>query len=310
MFIIWHYNNLTLLDISSHSGFLEEIKVKRIKLPKRASRAELANLGDLTYSIQEKGLLQPIIVRPLDDTSCFEVVAGNRRLQACNNLQCSKILCHIVDLDDKEAYEVSIVENVQHKTLEVVEEAEAFNRYVSDYGYGGVSELARKIGKSPSYVSRRISLLKLPKEIQKQLLRQRKNASIAQELFSLDAQDKERLTNLIVDKNLTRENVRAIISKLNYSINDEEPLLSFYSDKIRHEHIIERTLMKCITSFKVCMTRIDQILDDVDQNDWLLREVLMQYRQSVHKEIDSLLRVKKKMRVMIARYPNCKLNVQ
>jgi len=58
------------------------------------------------------------------------------------------------------------------------------------------------------------------------------------------------------------------------------------------------------------MTRIDQILDDVDQNDWLLREVLMQYRQSVHKEIDSLLRVKKKMRVMIARYPNCKLNVQ
>jgi hypothetical protein len=125
----------------------------------------------------------------------------------------------------------------------------------------------------------------------------------------LDAQDRERLTNLIVDKNLTRENVRAIISKLNYSINDEEPLLSYYSDKIKHEHIIERTLMKCIASFKVCMTRIDQILDDVDQNDWLMREVLMQYRQSVHKEIDSLLRVKKKM-MRIARYPNCKLKVQ
>src|SRR5215207_7362532 len=310
MLIKWHYHNQILLHVSSHSGFLEEIKAKRIKLPKTALRAELGNVGDLTCSIQEKGLLQPIIVRPLDNTSYFEVVAGNRRLQACNNLQCSKILCHIVDLDDKEAYEVSLVENIQHKTLEVVEEAEAFNRYVSDYGYGGISELARKIGKSPSYVSRRISLLKLPKEIQKQLLRQRKSASIAQELFSLDAQDKESLTNLIVDKNLTRENVRAIISELNYSINDEEPLLSYYSNKIRHEHTIERTLTKLITSFKVCMARIDQILDDVDQNDWFLREVLMQYRQSVHKEIDSLLRVKKKMMMTIARYPNRKLKVQ
>jgi ParB family transcriptional regulator, chromosome partitioning protein len=299
-----------LLDSGSQSGFLEEIKLRQIKLPERAIRAELGNLDELTCSIQEKGLLQPIVVRPLNDTSYFEVVAGNRRFQACNNLQCRKILCHIVYLDDKQAYEVSLVENVQHKTLELVEEAEAFNKYVSDYGYGGISELARKIGKSPSYVSRRISLLKLPKEIQKQLLRQRKSASIAQELFSLDAQDKERLANLIVDKNLTRENVRSIITELNYSIKDEEPLLSYYSNKIRHEQIIERTLMKCITSFKVCMARIDQILDDIDQNDWLLREVLMQYRQSVHKEIDSLLRVKKKMMMMVARYPNCKLKVQ
>ncbi len=60
--------------------------------------------------------------------------------------------------------------------------------------------LPRKIGKSPSYVSRRISLLKLPKEIQEQLLRQRKNASIAQELFSSDAQGKKRLTNFLLSQ--------------------------------------------------------------------------------------------------------------
>src|SRR5215203_1100557 len=301
---------LNMLDTDSRSGIIEEIRVKHIKLPERTLRAEIGNLDELKYSIQEKGLLQPIVVRPLDNNSHFEVVAGNRRFRACITLQCKKILCHVVDLDDKEAYEVSLVENVQHKTLELVEEAEAFNKYVSDYGYGGVSELARKIGKSPSYVSRRISLLKLPKEIQKQLLRQRKSASIAQELFSVNDQGMKSLTNLIVDKNLTREDVRAIISDLNYSINDEEPLLSFYSNKIKHERIIERAFMKCITSFKVCMIRIDQILDDVDQNDWLLREVLMQYRQSVHKEIDSLLRVKKKMMMTIARYPNRKLKVQ
>src|SRR5215213_74135 len=301
MFITGHFYDSILLDINHHSGILEEIKIKQIKSPERAIRAVLGNLDELICSIRDRGLLQPIVVRPLDNTSYFEVVAGNRRLEACNNLQCRKILCHIIYLDDKEAYEVSLVENVQHKTLELIEEAEAFNKYVDDYGYGGVSELARKIGKSPSYVSRRISLLKLPKEIQEQLLRQRKNASVAQELFALETKDKESLTNLIVDQNLTRENVRAIISKLNYKENDEEPLLSYYSNKIKHQHIIERTLTKCIMSFKVCMMRIDQILDDVDdESDWLLREVLMEYRQSVHKEIDSLLRVKKKM---VARYP-------
>jgi ParB family transcriptional regulator, chromosome partitioning protein len=287
---------LILIDIGSHSGFLEEIKVKHIKLPDRALRTQLGNLDELTGSIRENGLLQPIVVRPLDNTSNFEVVAGNRRLQACNNLQCRKILCHIIYLDDKEAYEVSLIENVQHKTLELIEEAEAFNKYVDDYGYGGVSELARRIGKSASYVSRRISLLKLPKEIQEQLLRQRKNASVAQELFSLDAQDKERLTNLIVDQNLTRENVRAIISELNYAENDEEPLLSYYSIKMRRQHIMERMLIKCITSYKVCMTRIDEIIEYVDEeDDWILREVLMHYRQFTHQQIDTLLRVKKKM---------------
>ena len=295
MFITWHFYCPILLDIASHSGFLEEIKVKQIKLPERALRAGMGDLDELTYSIQEKGLLQPIVVRPLDNNSYFEVVAGNRRFQACISLQCRKILCHIVDLDDKEAYEVSLVENVQRKTLDLIEEAEAFNKYVSHYGYGGVSELARKIGKSPSYVSRRISLLKLPKEIQEQLLRQRKNASIAQELFSLDAQGKKRLTNLIVDQNLTRDSVREIISKLNYTAKDEEPLQSYYSTSMRRQHIMERMLTKCITSFKVCMMRIDEIVEYVDEDDWVLKEVFMQYRQFAHQQIDSLLGVKKKM---------------
>jgi ParB family chromosome partitioning protein len=192
------------------------------------------------------GLLQPIVVRPLDNTSCFEVVAGSRRFQACNNLQCRKILCHIVDLDDKEACEISLIENVQHKTLEVIEEAEAFQKYVSDYGYGGILELVRKIGKSPSYVSRRISLLELPCEIQELLLRHRKNASIAQEPFSLTGADKNRLTNFIVDKNLTRDNVREVIRELNHTLNDEGPFISYYSNRIRHQCYMERTLMKSL----------------------------------------------------------------
>ena len=69
---------------------------------------------------------------------------------ACEILRWRKIPCHIVELDDKRAFEYSLVENIQRQTLSVIEEAEAFKVYVADFGWGGVSELARKIGKSPS----------------------------------------------------------------------------------------------------------------------------------------------------------------
>jgi len=76
-----------------------------------------------------------------------------------------------------------LVENLQHETLDPIEEAQAFKRYVEEYGYGGVTELARRIGKSPSYVSRRIALLSLPDDVREELLRRRKSSGVAQEYF-------------------------------------------------------------------------------------------------------------------------------
>lgn len=97
-------------------------------------------------SIQQKGLLEPIVVRPVE--KAFEVVAGNRRFEACKKLGWRSIPCHVVELDDKEAFEVSILENVQRETLNPIEEGRAYRNYVDECGYGGESELARKIGKS------------------------------------------------------------------------------------------------------------------------------------------------------------------
>jgi ParB family transcriptional regulator, chromosome partitioning protein len=63
-----------------------------------------------------------------------------------------KIPCHILELDDKNAFEISLVENIHRKTLSPIEEAEAFKAYISDFGWGGMSDLATKIGKSKSYI--------------------------------------------------------------------------------------------------------------------------------------------------------------
>jgi ParB family transcriptional regulator, chromosome partitioning protein len=74
-------------------------------------------------------------------------------------LKLRKLSCHIIELSDKEAYEVGLVENLQHKTMNPVEESIAFKKYVEGYGWGGVSELSRRIGKSQEFVTKRIQLL-------------------------------------------------------------------------------------------------------------------------------------------------------
>jgi len=139
-------------------GVIEDLPISEIKLPINQLRSQ-QNLDELSISIAQKGLLQPIIVRTVDNKPFYEIVAGCRRYLACKKIGRRKVTCEITDLNDKEAFEVSIIENVQRMTLAAMDEAKAFKTYVSDYGWGGVSELAAKLGKSVSYVTKRICCL-------------------------------------------------------------------------------------------------------------------------------------------------------
>jgi ParB family chromosome partitioning protein len=104
-------------------------------------------IDELASSIRQNGLLQPIIVRMQDNS--FEIVAGNRRYNACKRLGWRKILCHVVELEDREAFEFALTENIQRRTLDPLEEAKAFKVYVQDFGWGGVSALAAKNFQKP-----------------------------------------------------------------------------------------------------------------------------------------------------------------
>ena len=125
------------------AGLIEDIDIYRIKQPPECYRSSSSNVSELASSIKLKGLLQPIIVRTKRD-GYFEMVAGNRRLQACKMIGWRKIICHIVELDDKQAFEISLIENIHRKTLNPIEEAQAFRSYVNDLGWGGISDLAAK----------------------------------------------------------------------------------------------------------------------------------------------------------------------
>ena len=283
------------------SGYVEQVEVRRIHHSRFPIRTESGSLEDLMASIIEKGLLQPVIVRPLSDG--FEVVAGNRRLEACKKLRLGKIPCHVVELEDREAYEVSLLENIQRKTLSAMEEAVAFRNYARDFGFGGVSELARRIGKSHSYVSRRIAMLDLPIGIREEIALQHITPSVASELLPLGQEGRDEASEIVSrSKAMTRDEVRSLAKHLREEVEDAgtgATQSSLYEQERVKAYTIDRTISKCMASLRENMRRFaDAIssLDDADEKEWQIREVLMWYRQTMSDEIDRLHVLRKKLK--------------
>jgi ParB family chromosome partitioning protein len=257
----------------------------------------LDNLDELADSIKQQGLLQPIIVRPMDHE--YEVVAGNRRLAAARLLKLRSITCHIVELTDKEACEVSIVENVQRKTMNPMEEAIAFKRHVERSGWGGVSELAKRIGRSQEFVTKRIQLLRLPQKIQEEIIRQRINPSVALELLPLSKDVIEPLTDLVMLNKLTKYEARRMVRINSRSVNGKsEEKNGTISEK--ELHLLDRTLRKTIATLKSSLVNFDDIIEDTNDR-WIIKELLMQYRQIIHGDIDTFLKLRKKIATKIPR---------
>ena len=137
---------------------LENIPIAEIIEPHYPLRSQLNNIAELESSITEIGLLHPIIV--CVELERFRIITGYRRFTACKNLGWKSITCYVIEVkDQKTAFEIALVENLQRSTLSLMEEAHAYKTYVNGFGWGGISELSTKIGKSISYVSRRIRLL-------------------------------------------------------------------------------------------------------------------------------------------------------
>src|SRR5215216_808317 len=129
----------TLSHSHMTSGIIEDLDIYHMRHASGFYRAfSHVEVSTLSYSIAQKGLLQPIIVRPKEEY--YEIIAGNRRFEACKSLGWRKITCHILDLTDKDAFEVSLTENIQRKSLNPLEEALAFKMYVKDFGWGGISD--------------------------------------------------------------------------------------------------------------------------------------------------------------------------
>jgi len=148
------------------------LPLDKVKPAKRQPRQEVSEkeLRELTRSIKEKGFIQPIVAREISGGS-YEIVAGERRYQAAKSLGLKEIPTIIKELDDKEAFVLAIVENLQRQDLNPIEEAEAFKRLIEDFDFS-LEDIAKFVGKDKTTVVNVLRLLKLPEKI-KEAVRKR-----------------------------------------------------------------------------------------------------------------------------------------
>jgi ParB family chromosome partitioning protein len=284
----------------SHLGVLMDISISKIRHSGLQVRADLDGLEDLASSMKEHGLLQPIVVRPMRRE--YEVVAGNRRLAAAKLLKLRKISSHMIDLTDKEAFEIGLVENVHHKTMNPIEEALAFDRYSKDLGWGGISDLSKRIGKSQEFVTKRIQLLRLPQNIRNEIIRQRISPSIALELLPLNVEGMQELAETVIKNPLTKMEVRNIVRSSTYKkkeVSEFDPPVTKFSNE-QELFLIDKTLRKSIALMKSTLVNFDEIVSNVN-DDWILKELLMQYRMIIHGDIDTFLKLRKRLRMKVPR---------
>ena len=144
------------------------------------------NLNELTNSIKERGIIQPIIVRKSsDDNSKFEIIAGERRWLAAQKLGLHNVPVVITEADDLKSLEFAIVENVQRHDLNPMDEAKGYKRLINEFSYDQ-DKVSKFIGKSRSYITNSLRLLSLPIEIIKFIEKQKLTAGHAKILVGLD----------------------------------------------------------------------------------------------------------------------------
>ena len=165
-------------------------------------------LNDLANSIREKGVLQPILVRPIaSETNAFEIVAGERRWRAAQLAKLHDVPVVVREISDSESLELAIIENVQRADLNAIEEAAAYHELMDRFAYTQ-EKLAQEVGKSRSHVANTIRLLKLPERVKAMIRDGRLSAGHARTLVG--APDAEARAKAIVEAGL---NVREAEAK-------------------------------------------------------------------------------------------------
>lgn len=162
---------------------------------------DMASLEDLARSIAEKGILQPLIVRPAPDhASMYEIVAGERRWRAAQMAKLHQVPVLVRDFDDTEVLEVAIIENIQRADLNPVEEASGYHQLMQKFGHTQ-EKLAEALGKSRSHIANSIRLLSLPDEVLGYLREGRLSSGHARALITLE--DPAAIARQVIQKSLS-----------------------------------------------------------------------------------------------------------
>jgi ParB family chromosome partitioning protein len=181
-----------------------------------------------------------------------------------------------------QTFEVSLIENIHRKSILPLDEARAYKKYIFDNGWGSVSELASKIGKSSSYITKRMALLDLSSDVQEWIKNFSLKPSIAEEISTIKDPNKQSiLADLIVKRHLTTMNARQLVKEdTSYFCENSEVL------EVRGDH---QSFNKAIVALRVAMSKIAGAIEDEERNI-LVYELLMHHKRLLHDQIDNILK--------------------
>jgi ParB family chromosome partitioning protein len=190
-----------------HCG-IEEIIPNRSQPRKHFDESKLQELAE---SIKEKGILEPLIVRRTDQG--YELIVGERRWRAAQKAGMKEVPVMVKEVKGKEAFEISLIENLQREDLNPIEAAEAFKHLIDEFNLSQ-EDLSKRIGKDRSTITNILRLLKLPSEVRNQLLQNRITSGHARAILSLEDKEKQKeLCALIIKKDLSVREAEAIAKR-------------------------------------------------------------------------------------------------
>jgi ParB family chromosome partitioning protein len=195
------------------------VAVERLKPNPDQPRRDFAPgaLEDLAASIRQKGVLQPLIVRPMGTNGDFEIVAGERRWRAAQMAQIHEVPVLVRNFDDTEVLEVAIIENIQRADLNAVEEAAGFRQLMDRFGHTQ-EKIAEALSKSRSHIANLLRLLQLPMEVQSYIREGKLTAGHARALITTP--NPSELARQVIAKNLS---VRETEQLARQSLGREDP---------------------------------------------------------------------------------------
>ena len=237
---------------SSNENYIDHIDVDLISPNSNQPRQIFSdqNMSDLVESIRENGILQPLLVRPLEDGS-YELIAGERRLRSAIELKMDRVPVYILDVkSDDEMLKLALIENIQRDNLSSIEEAEGYALLKGKYSFSE-TDLAKKIGKNRSTIANKLRLIKLPPDI-KDVLRSKdpdftegharavlslreskkiKNIFRRVKRDKLSVRDTERLVKKLKDSKQVNKNLK--LKKVNkYLVEKENSLIEHLGTKV------------------------------------------------------------------------------
>ena len=213
------------------------------------------SIAELAQSIQQVGLLQPLLVRKVDDG--YELVAGERRLRAVTSRGMEKVACIVQqDIEDESSAMMALIENLQREDLHYLEEAQCYQKLLETYGLTQ-EELANRLGKSQSSIANKLRLLKLSDEVKAAMTEKRLSERHARALLKL-TDDKQRLDAVerIAEKGLSVKETEQMVEKtLNKAYDEKQD-----GAKPRPK------LMRIVRDYRLFMNTINQAVNQLRES--------------------------------------------